>query len=138
VTDAVFGTGSSESHDIGASKEVLMSVNAEQTVKAVEKVVECFEDGFQFSDILTAVRTAAEIAEQFTGLSGDEKKAFVVEVVKKAYREVDPDIPVLPGFLERPLENYVLDNLVPYVIELIIDVSRGKVKVNSRPTEPPG
>lgn len=114
-----------------------MSVNAEQTVEAVKKVVECFEDGFQFSDILTAVKTACEIAEQFTGLPGDEKKAFVVDVIRKAYKEVDPDIPYLPNFIEGYVEDYILDNLVPAAIELIIDVSKGKVKVNSRPTDPP-
>lgn len=115
-----------------------MSVNAEQTVKAVAKVVECFKDGFQFLDIVTAVKTACEIAEQFTGLPGNEKKAFVCEVVKKAYKEVDPDIPLIPGFIETPIENYVLDNLVPPLIELIIDVTKGKVKVNTSPTDPPG
>lgn len=115
-----------------------MSVNAEQTVKAVAKVVECFKDGFQFSDIITAVRTASEIAEQFTGLPGDEKKAFVVEVVKKAYKEVDPNLPWIPEPVETWVENYVLNNLVPSVIELIVDVTKGKVKVNTSPTDPPG
>ena len=115
-----------------------MSVNAEQTVKAVAKVVECFKDGFHFSDIITAVRTAAEIAEQFTGLPGDEKKAFVVDVIRKAYKEVDPDIPYLPNFIEGYVEDYILDNLVPSVIELIVDVTKGKVKVNTSPTDPPG
>lgn len=115
-----------------------MSVNAEQTVKAVEKVVECFKDGFQFSDIITAVKTACEIAEQFTGLPGDEKKAFVVDVIGKAYREVDPDIPYLPNFIEGYVEDYILDNLVPAVINLLVDATSGKVKVNTRPTDPPG
>lgn len=119
-------------------KEVRMDASSDRTVEAVKKVVECFTDGFQFSDILTAVRTAAEIAEQFTGLPGDEKKDFVVEVIRKAYREVNPDVPWIPEPFETWVENYILDNLVPSVIELIVDVTKGKVKVNTSPTEPPG
>ena len=115
-----------------------MSVNAEQTVKAVAKVVECFKDGFQFSDIITAVKTACEIAEQFTGLPGDEKRAFVVDVIGKAYREVNPNVPWIPEPFETWVENYVLDNLVPAVIDLLVDATSGKVKVNTRPTDPPG
>lgn len=90
------------------------------------------------SDIITAVRTASEIAEQFTGLPGDEKKAFVVEVIGKAYKEVDPNIPWVPEPVETWVEGYVLDNLVPHLIELIVDVTKGKVKVNTRPSDPPG
>lgn len=107
-----------------------MSANAEITVQAVEKVVKCFSDGFQFSDILTAVRVAVEIAETVTTLDGPGKKAFVVEVIEKAYREVDPDIPWVPNLIENYIEDYVLKNLVPAVIELIINATKGKINVN--------
>ncbi len=106
-------------------------VNAEETAKAVTKVAECFKDGFHFADILTGVRTAVEIAERFTGLPGAEKKAFVIEVFKKAYAEVNPNIPWIPEPFETWIENYVIGNLIPATIELIISVSKGEVKVNS-------
>ena len=107
-----------------------MSINAGETIKAVAKVVECFKDGFQFSDILTSVKTAAEIAETFVGVPGDEKKAFVIEVIGKAYREVDPNLPWIPEPFETWIENYVLGNLVPAAIDLLVSATKGKVKIN--------
>ena len=112
-----------------------MSVNAEQTVKAVAKVVECFEDGFQFGDLLTAAGTAIEIAEQFTGLPGGEKKAFVLEVIKKAYKEVDPDIPWIPSFVETPIENFILNNLLPPLVDYLVGLTKKPLKVNETTTE---
>lgn len=103
---------------------------AEETAKAVEQVVECFRDGFHFGDILEAVRVAAEIAETFTALPGGEKKAFVVDVIRQAYRKVNPDIPWLPGFIETPIENLLLDTLVPAVIEFLIGISKDGLKIN--------
>lgn len=107
-----------------------MSATSEQLAAGVEKVVECFGDGFQFSDLLTAVRVAAEIAETYSGMPGDEKKDFVLEVIRQAYRKVDPDIPWLPGFVETPLENLLLDTLVPAALEFLIDFTKKGVKVN--------
>lgn len=131
------GDPDAESGVDAIGEEVRIVVNAEQTVKAVAKVVECFEDGFQFSDIVTAVKTACEIAEQFTGLPGDEKEKFVVEVIGKAYREVNPNVPWIPEPFETWIENYVLDNLVPSVVKLLVDATKGKVKVNTSPAVPP-
>lgn len=112
-----------------------MTVNAEQTVKAVKKVVECFSDGFEFHDVLVAAGTAIEIAEQFTGLDGKEKKEFVLEVVKKAYREIDPDLPWIPAFIETPIENFLLNNLLPPLIDYLVGLTKKPLKVNETMTE---
>jgi len=103
---------------------------AEQTAQAVEQVVACFSDGFHFADIVKAVRVAAEIAESITALPGDQRKAFVVDVIRQAYRKANPDIPWVPEPVETWVENYVLDNLVPSLIELIIDATKGRINVN--------
>jgi len=108
-----------------------MGAIAEQTVEAVKKVVECFKDKkFSFSDITLAVRTACEITECFAGLSGVEKKAFAVEVIGKAYREVDVDLPWIPEPFETWIEEVILKSLVPPLIDLIVDCTKGKVAVN--------
>jgi len=132
MTDAVFGAGSSESDGVGASKEVQVSVNAEQIAGAVEQVAESFRNGFSFGDILRAVRVAMEIAESIVGMPGPERKGFVVEVIRQAYRKVEPNIPWCPEPIETWIENYVLDNLVPAAIELLISATKGEVKVNEK------
>jgi len=105
-------------------------MDGEQTVVAVKKVVECFGNGFEFDDIINAVKTAAEIAETITELDGPQKKQFVVDVIRQAYKEVNPNIPWVPEPIETWVEDYVLKNLVPSVIELIIDVTKKKVQIN--------
>jgi len=110
-----------------------MEIKAEDSVAAMKAVVECFRDGFSFSDVLTAAGTAIEIAETFTGLSGEEKKAFVLEVIKKAYKEIDPDIPWIPGFIETPIENFLLDNLLPPLIDYLVGLTKKPLKVNESP-----
>lgn len=107
-----------------------MGATAEQMASAVDDVVKCFSDGFQLSDVVKAVRVAMEIAETTVGLPAGDRKAFVVAVIRKAYREVDPNIPWVPEPIETWIENYVLDNLVPAAIELVIDATKGKIKVN--------
>lgn len=103
---------------------------AEQMAAAVDQVVECFKDGFDLGDILKATRVAMEIAETTVGLAADERKAFVVDVIRQAYKKVDPNIPWVPEPIETWVEDFVLGNLIPAAIELVIDATKGKVKVN--------
>lgn len=105
-------------------------MDGEQTVAAVKKVVECFSDGFEFSDIVKSIRTTVEIAETITDLDGAQKKQFVIDVIRQGYKEVNPNIPWVPEPFETWVEDYVLKHLVPAVIELIVDATKGKVKVN--------
>lgn len=107
-----------------------MEIQAENVVDAVKKVVACFKDGFEFKDILVAVQTACEIAEGFMGVPGPEKKKFVCEVVEKAYREVEPDIPWVPEPVETWVENYILKNLVPYAVDMLVNATKGKTNIN--------
>ena len=73
---------------------------------------------------------AIEIAEQFTGLGGAEKKEFALEVIKKAYREIDPDIPWIPAFIETPIENFLLNNLLPPLVDYLVGLTKKPLKVN--------
>lgn len=107
-----------------------MPVTPEQVQDAIKQVVECFEDGFHFSDVLTAVKVAAEIAETFVDMTGEEKKTFAVDVISQAYRRVDPNIPWIPEPVETWIENYVLKNLVPAAIQLLVKATKGEIKVN--------
>lgn len=97
-------------------------MNAEEVVKHAEKIAEAFSDGLQFEDIATVVREATALA-QIPGLPNQEKKDLAVSLICHV---IDiTDTPWLPDALTDPL----LKKFVPNAIDLLVDVSRGKLKL---------
>lgn len=97
----------------------------------VKEVADLFDDGFQWSDVFNAIGTLMEAAEGLEGLSGAEKKQFVVEAFKRAFTLADPTVFTwLPKLLARPIVRWVVLSIVPHAIEMAIDFSLAKFAVN--------
>ncbi len=108
-----------------------MALQVQDFVDLLKPIVEdarelATDDGkFSFADLLkvtpSAVKAFMEIASDVKEATGEEKKQFVIEAFQWTYRELDPDIPWLPDFIENPLEEYLLDSLVPGLIEALYE-----------------
>jgi hypothetical protein len=113
------------------AEEAMAKVDVEIVEKEAQKVVDLFRDGFQVGDIFKSLSHLMEVAELFEGATGEEKKEFVVAAFKRGYEKLDPDISGwVPQWLENRLIGYAIDGLLPYAIDWVIDVTKGKLKVN--------
>jgi len=98
-------------------------VTAEEVIAKAEKIAEAFSDGFQFEDIATVIKEAAEFAE-IPGMGGAEKHALAVALVSHV---IDiTDTPWLPDALTDPL----LKKLIPAILEVLIAASKGDLAIN--------
>jgi len=94
-----------------------------QVLEAVERIKQAFADGFQLADLSVLLREITTFAELFS-LSGGEKKALAIRVAEKVLDETDT--PWLPDALLDPL----LKKLMPNLIDLVVDATKGKLKLN--------
>ena len=65
-------------------------------------------------DLIQLVEVSKDI------VNGPDKKATVVEAVKYAYNEVDPDLPWIPEPIESKIEKWMLENGVPTLIDFLV------------------
>lgn len=96
----------------------------EQAKAAAEEIKKVFADGFQWTDLFKVVPMAMEIVEQVQGMSGEEKKATAVQIINHVIDTTD-----MPG--PDTILDPILKKAAPFVIELVIDASSGKVAVNA-------
>jgi len=94
------------------------------------EVDDAFEDGFQWSDISRlwggAVASLVEMATNFSTLTGEQKKEFVIKSSWTLYKLIDQDvdgsknrinIPIVFGSLEEKIEEYMVTTMLPMAIE---------------------
>ena len=67
----------------------------------------------EFSSLIETTKAAFD-------LPGEEKHAFVVECLKEAYWEVDPNLPYIPEPLETIIENWTFKHVVPAAIDWLV------------------
>lgn len=60
--------------------------------EAVDHIASLFDDGFQFKDLMDAVPMTMEIVENLGGLTGEQKKEKVLQIVDRLLDRTD-----LPG-----------------------------------------
>lgn len=101
----------------------MAEITADEIKRYAEQVIAEFADGFQFSDIFKVIPLIMEIVERIGGLTSEEKKQTVIKIVDYILDETDgpgPDVIIDP----------LLKRVVPYVIELVVSVSKGKFGIN--------
>lgn len=124
--------------------------------RAITETAEALSDGLDLKDIGVLIRNGIEVADELDELTGEEKKElakrYVAELLDQGLAAITPelekciealDIPFLPEALERitvdPLLCKVLPSLlrpiikdaVPGLVDVIVNASKGSVRVNS-------
>ncbi len=92
-------------------------------VSILEDLDSILVDGFQWTDIPKAfglvVPKLMEIAGQKQGLTGEQRKAFVVDAATVIYFHYNPDLPLLPDTFG--IEDRVEKWMVPWLAEMAIE-----------------
>jgi hypothetical protein len=101
---------------------------AAQIKEHAEKAMEAFEDGFQWSDLISLVPTVMEIVGEVKEMGNDEKRESAEAILDYVIDETD--IPWLPDSLVDP----VLKKGVRMLIPVLFDAAEGKFKF--KPDEP--
>ena len=104
-----------------------MSIGPEEAsrviLERVGEVANSLTDGLQISDLAFCVRAAVECAELLSEYSGPAKREVAIQFVKEVLRITDgpgPDILIDP----------IIEAVAPAIIDLVVDASKGKLKVN--------
>ena len=79
-----------------------------------------------FGFIFGATGDMVEVVEASTAVVKDAKKETVVEAIKYAYNELNPDLPWIPEPFETKIEEWILDNGVPVLIDWLVGVFNDK------------
>lgn len=125
MVDAIIGE-EEPSHPVDGYKEIVMAkFTAAQIEEHGKKVLEAFEDGFQWSDIFDIIPQVMEIVEAVGAMTGDEKRESAEAVLDYVIDETD--IKWLPDSLIDP----ILKKAARYVIPLVIKATKGDYKINS-------
>lgn len=97
---------------------------AEQIKEQAEKIMEAFEDGFQWSDVFDLVPNAMEVVEAVGGMTGEEKEESALAIID--YVIDNTDTPWLPDNLTDPLLKKGARHLIPK----LIDAAKGKLAID--------
>jgi len=107
-----------------------------------DEVVQTFADGFSFGDITqlgSIVPAFMKRVESIEGLSGENKKALVRDMVLVVYTAIDRgpdgnqnniDIPFVFGGIERKAELFALNLAVNFVIDGLFNYMQSKGDIN--------
>lgn len=113
----------SESND---RNNIMAEITMEWLEQKSDQVVDLFSDGFQVSDVFTAVPVVMESVELVSNLSSEEKKETAEKLM---YMIIDKiDLPWIPDSLVDPL----LKRFVPDLIEMLITASGGGFGFNNK------
>jgi hypothetical protein len=124
---------------------------------AIGKTAEALADGFDVPDLHVLVREAVECAEALDDLDGPAKRRcaieFASELVDTFFTVSTPTIeklvenvdwPLLPEAVERavidpwvrklavPYARDLIKTAIPYLVDLVVDATKGAVKVNEK------
>ena len=97
---------------------------AAQIEEHAKKILDAFQDGWQWSDLFTIVPQAMEIVEQVQGMTGPEKHATVKAILD--YVIDNTDTPWCPDALVDP----ILKKAVEYLIPILARAAKGGFKFN--------
>lgn len=67
-----------------------------------------------------------EIVEVSTEVVKENKKETVVEALRYAFEEVNPDLPWIPEPFETKIEQWFLDNGIPALIDWLVGILNKK------------
>jgi hypothetical protein len=101
---------------------------AAQIKEHAEKVMEAFEDGFQWSDVMTLVPAVMEIVGEVKEMRGAEKQEAAEAILDYVIDETD--IPWIPDSLVDP----ILKKGVRIMIPLLFKASEGEFKFKATET----
>lgn len=97
---------------------------AAQIQEHADKLMEAFEDGFQWSDIFDLVPSAMEIVQAVGDMTGEEKEESALAIID--YVIDNTDTPWVPDSLVDPL----LKKGVRYLIPSLIKAAKGEYKID--------
>ena len=64
--------------------------------------------------------------ENVQGISGEQKKEVAVYIVKGIYKQVNPNIPLIPEPFESWMEDLLLDQALNEFVDFMIDTFKEK------------
>ena len=97
---------------------------AAQIKEHADKIMEAFDDGFQWSDVFSLVPNAMEIVQAVGDMTGEEKEESALAIIDYVIDETDT--PWLPDTLTDP----ILKKGARYLIPTLIDAAKGKLKID--------
>ena len=89
----------------------------------VDEVSARLEDGLQLSDLAYCLKAAIECSELMIDQTGPAKREIAIQFIKEVLRRTDgpgPDILIDP----------IIEAVVPPLIDLVVDATKGKLEVN--------
>lgn len=101
-----------------------MTDGMERVESATQRIALRLADGFQFGDLAAIIGEACELAETLSDLDGPGKRAVAIRIIERIIDETDT--PWLPDALIDPL----LKKVVPELVDLIVNASKGALRVN--------
>lgn len=102
---------------------------AAQINEHAQKIMEAFDDGFQWSDVFTLVPRVMEIVEDVSEITGPEKEESALAIIDYVIDKTDT--PWLPDGLTDPL----LKKGARYMIPMLVRASKGEFKFNQDKAE---
>jgi hypothetical protein len=109
----------------GYKERIMAKFTAAQIEEHAAKIMEAFEDGFQWADVFDIVPQAMEIVEAVGGMSGPEKEESALAIID--YVIDNTDTPWIPDNMTDPL----LKKGARYMIPMILKAAKGDLKVDS-------
>jgi len=128
---------------------------SQRVEEALAKTAEALADGFDATDVSVIVREAVETAEAFDDLNGPEKRKLAINfasaLIDKFFQSSTPSIeklvekidwPLLPDSVEAavidpwvkklavPFARDLVKSAIPSLVDLAVDASKGKLKLN--------
>ena len=97
---------------------------AAQIKQHADKMMEAFEDGFQWSDVFDIVPNAMEIVEAAGNMTGEEKEESALGIID--YVIDNTDTPWIPDSMTDP----ILKKAARYMIPKLIDAAKGKLAID--------
>jgi len=97
---------------------------AAQIEEHASKLMEAFEDGFQWSDVFELVPNAMEIVQAVGDMTGAEKEESALGVIDYVIDETDT--PWIPDDLTDPL----LKKGARFMIPMLIKAAKGKLNID--------
>ena len=100
-------------------------MDRKQITALADALAQPFEDGFQFSDIITVTVAGMKAVEQWQSMNAAKKKHALIEALKIVVDKTDT--PWLPDSLTDPL----IKMFIPTLVEALAKASKGLLGINT-------
>jgi len=108
----------------GHKERIMGKFTAAQIQEQAEKVMEAFEDGFQWADVFDIVPNVMEIIQDVGGMTGEEKEESALSIID--YVIDNTDTPWVPDAFVDPLIKQAARLLIPRLIK----AAKGEYKID--------